>query len=157
KVQASEIRDGLVSMCHLNDLCAALLTKAVRLIEADPACWVNLAKLLQNATVALREPFGRPGGLTLPGVAIRKEGQLVFASELMGRLIRGHFAGPGLADMYAKAGKWDEAFTRYASIHPTPRPRPFNRDDRPDLAAAVRALCARLHADAAEGIAAVKS
>ena len=157
RVQASEIRDSLASVCHLKDLCAALVTKAIRLIEADPECWANLENLLQDIPVVLREPLGRPGGLTLPGVAIRKEGRLVFASELMARLIRGHFAGPGLADLYAKAGEWGEAFKRYASISPPPRPRPFNRDDRPDLAAAVRSLCARLHADSATGIAVVKS
>jgi len=155
EMTASHVRDSIAPPYQLEAVCAELLQKAIRLIEGDPGCWENLQKLIGDVPAPLRKPNGPPGALTLSGVAIRQDGHLRFSSELMEGMIRRRFHSRRIADLYARIGRWDEAFQRYSAISPKPHPRPDNRDDRSDVAATVEALSVSLHSEASAGPVAV--
>lgn len=155
-VTADEILESVEKFSF--DASEYMVTNAERLIQRDAECWPRLESLITSGQAPIAHNVTMGGALTLSGVAVRRDDTLYWASELMKRLIlRRFYPVSKIADLYARGGKWAEAFAKYETLIGTPQPRPYNRDDYADVVANVDALAASLYVEAAKGIQATRS
>jgi signal transduction histidine kinase len=126
---------------------SAILQNATRLIWSTPACWRDLETMLREDFVEVPLADGPPQPLEFAGVGERDVARrrIGWTCQVVKTLIGRYYAGRRLADMYAQAGRWDEAFERYAGFSPSVLRVPFDSDGRLSAMAAVDALCGHLH------------
>ncbi|MEK7407041.1 MAG: ATP-binding protein [Acidobacteriota bacterium] len=128
-----------------------ILRHALHLLPLDPKVWTNLQKLLRGEPAPLQRPAGTPGPLTLSGIAVRREGALHLSSPLMVRIAKRFLGDRYFGDLYAQAGRWDEAVRFYENLTCEQRLRPVNRADRRPAKNTIRAAGSMLHHLAVEG------
>ena len=77
---------------------------------------------------------------------MRRQGQLEWSSELIKDHVVARYGKQRLADLYARAGDWDEAFARYLQVTDSnQRTRPSSRDDVADTEDVVKRFCTVLY------------
>jgi GAF domain-containing protein len=132
---------------------ASVLRYPTRLISGAPESWADLEAFLSDRIVEVPVADCPPGPLEFAGVAVRDidRRRLAWASPIFRRMIGQYYSPRRIADLYAQAGQWEEAFPRYSKISPMDRVRPFDFDDRLDAGHAVDALCSTLHAEVDRG------
>jgi len=132
---------------------AGVLHYSTRLISGDGECWQDLEELIANRFVEVPLAEGPPGALEFAGIAIRDAAgrRIVWASTIVEQLIARYYDGRRLADLYAQAGRWNEAFGRYSKLSREERIRPFDAEDKLDAATAVESLCATMHKEVEKG------
>lgn len=130
---------------------------ARRLINYESDCWNAMSRLIQGQQVEFPgTETGPPSHLELAGAAVREGRTLRFTSPLMAEFLRGHYDHRRFGDLYARVGKWDDAFGHYEHLSPVERLRPLSADDRSEVLLTVKAFCAALYSKATEGVEAVK-
>lgn len=127
---------------------AHIFRHATELIARDWHCWEELQTLRRNARLG---PLidDAPGPLELAGIATRKISsrvtELRFSSPIMEAFIKRFYDARRFGDLYARIGKWDEAFERYRQLDPEERVRPSSTDDKTELEATIGAFCSALY------------
>jgi PAS domain-containing protein len=99
---------------------------AAELISSEPDCLQSLERLI--ADDFLRVSTSEPATLELAGVAVFQQGSLYFSSPVMRAFIKTHFHLRHIADLYAQANRWDEAFEHYSRVL-SPEVRPIGFQD----------------------------
>ncbi len=133
KADIDSIFDRLVS---LGPHGATSFQWASELISSEPDCWPLLEELILGAAVQVGP---EPTILELSGAAAFKDGSLKFSSPVMKSFLKKQFNAQQMADLYAQAGLWPNAFERYEQTRP-PSPRPSSFQDELIVASIVRRL-----------------
>lgn len=120
-----------------------------RHIDADPACWPALERLVEAGEADA--PGTRPHPLELAGVAVREAGRLRIPDTLVRDYIMRHYSRRRFADLYARKGEWSQAFRRYRRVDRTERVRPTDLEDLVDAEGAVKDLRMSLYREAVRG------
>ena len=138
------LRDAIKPQGLSSEIWAGVLGHATDVIGADPDCCSDLETLIETEAVPARSLDGAPGALEFSGLGVRNGMNIVFASEFMKELARRRLGGLPIADLFVRAGKWREAFERYARLGDHPHMRPSTLDDRRPAFGALQALCSEM-------------
>jgi len=84
-----------------------------------------------------------PRVIEFAGLAVRENGSLRFASDIMERFARRYYDDCRLGDLHAVHGEWDEAFACYNRMTSERCLRPGGADDVPRLALVIKAFTAK--------------
>jgi signal transduction histidine kinase/PAS domain-containing protein len=122
---------------------------ASRMVAWAPECWKSLEQLLRNEPVAIEGPSPTP--LEWFGIAMRRDGALFFASEMMENYARLHFDDLRFGDLYARIGMWPEAFSYYERLEIEQKRRPLSAEDRTEIERVVNSFEMALFTQAAIG------
>ena len=117
------------------------LRYAVHAVQTAPRVWPELQDLIAGIPVPIQG--SEPTALELAGLARRDVGKLRLGwSSLYAQIFAEDFYTPWrFGDLYASAGKWEEAFHHYRRIgRPELKRRPFSDDDETALNSCLDAL-----------------
>lgn len=115
-----------------------------RVFARSPDAWDELESLKHKVEVIVLAGSA-PRAIELAALAIRENGQLRFASDIMERFARRFYDDCRLGDLYAVHGAWERAFGLYRRMPAERRLRPGGAHDVPRLALVVRAFTASMH------------
>jgi len=146
------IEDQLADEQIVGRLSQRILQHAIRLIPTNPNVWPNLEKLINNEPVTLCKLLGPPDPLTLSGIATRERDTMCFSSELMADAVRRYYDPRRLGDLYATAGRWNDAVERYKRGSPRDRLRPETALDRHATVRIQHVLASQMHQAALTGV-----
>ncbi|MGA2148652.1 MAG: GAF domain-containing sensor histidine kinase [Bryobacteraceae bacterium] len=132
----------------VSQLAYEVLRHAIRLIPQAPDTWGHFETLIANGKAELSDPTFPPGPLTLSGIAIRDKVGLEFCSDLMARTVRYYFDQRRLGDLYAGAGRWQDAMAHYRRMSHAERQRPTTAFDRKATERTVSILGSQMHSAA---------
>ena len=126
-----------------------VLSHAVSMVAASRTAFHDLGVLLDGGSVTVCAG-AQPHPLELAGFAIREGPRLHLASPIVERFARTHYDACQFGDLYAVQGDWDRAFEFYDRVPLARRLRPNGVDDRTLLSLSIKALVAKLHAEASQ-------
>jgi signal transduction histidine kinase/GAF domain-containing protein len=132
---------------------------AIRLIDNEPQCWLDLQALCAGETIVFSGAHSPPGPLELAGAAVRRTEELAeesswvlrFASPLVAQFLCRQYQGFRWGDLYTRAGQLEHGFELYQKVPWEGGARPTTADDRIDTELTVRSLGGPLHAAVAQG------
>jgi signal transduction histidine kinase len=125
-----------------------LCRHATRMMAWVPEQWPVLEKLIKKKWVRVEDP--KPTQLEWAGIAVRDGDQLKFASEMMENYAKLHYTDMRFGDLYARNGRWNEAFERYARCSPEEKRRPLSVDDLSEAEKTINAFRTALFSELAK-------
>lgn len=133
-------------------LFGGLFERVTSLVSNDPDAWRRLEDLIEEDVIAAEGL--QPDDLEFLGVARRtKDMRLGFASKLVRELVEWHFTPRKRAEIYARNGKWSEAFriaeTMIAEDH---RFSLLGVTEEENIAHALGAVLQKIAADGRKGV-----
>jgi signal transduction histidine kinase/GAF domain-containing protein len=151
-IPTSDISDRLELMRDLGATGAQILRHFLDIVAREPSCWDDLEDLVNDRPVFVEGAANNPPTpLELAGLARRENDKLECSSPWLRAFLKQYYNRRRLGDLYARAGRWKEAFERYRKMDPAMTRRPVGIDDRTESWSVISAFCSELHSMAPRG------